>query len=76
MILPLYSVSHLECCVQFWAPQRAKRDMELLKQVQKRETKMIWGLEHLFYNERLRELSVFSFKKKRLRGHLINVYNI
>ncbi|KAK4831116.1 hypothetical protein QYF61_015419 [Mycteria americana] len=63
VIVPLYSAlvrPHLQCCIQLWNPQH-KKDMELLEQ-------------HLCYEDKLRQLGLFSLEKRRLWGDLIAAF--
>jgi len=46
--------------------------LKLLEWIQRRVTKTIRALEHLFYDERLRELRLFSLRGRR--GDLITIF--
>jgi len=53
VIVPLYSAL---------VRQHLEKDEELLDRIQQRVTRMMRGLEHLSYEERLRELGLFSLR--------------
>ena len=76
VILRLYSMlvrPQLEHCIQMWSPQY-RRDTDLSECVQRRATNMAQGMEHLHYEDRLRELGLCSLENRRLQGDLIETF--
>ncbi|XP_066035402.1 triadin isoform X33 [Chamaea fasciata] len=76
MIHSLYSAlvrPHLDYCVQDWEPQHNK-DVDVLEQAQEGAIKSSTGLEHISYEDKLREMGQFSLEKRRVRGYLITVF--
>ena len=48
----------------------------MLEGVQRRTTKMIPSLRNLLYDESLKMLSIFSLRRRRLRGVMIEVFKM
>ena len=56
-----------------WSPQY-RSDVDLLEHIQRTATKMIQGMRHLLYEDRLRELGLFSLEKIKIWGDLIAAF--
>lgn len=66
---------HIEYCIQAWAPHY-RQDISLLESIQRRATKLIPSLKRLSYEDRLKDLNMFSVERRMLRGDLIQVYKL
>jgi len=70
-----YVKPHLEYCIQAWSP-KLQTDKMLLQKVQRRDTRMVKGLEKLPYENRLEKLGINSLKRRRVRKDLIETFKI
>ena len=78
VITKLYSSyvrPHIEYCAQAWS-QHFVGDINLLESVQRRATRLIPCLKEKTYEERLKELDMFSVYRRFLRGDLIHVFKL
>ena len=67
--------SHLEYAQTVWSPHKVKL-IEALEKVQKRATKILPGLRHLSYSQRLQKLHLPTLVYRRARGDMIEVFKI
>ena len=65
----------LKYCIQPWRPYH-KKDIDMLKQIQRRATKMIPELRDLSYEERLKECGLTTLETRRLRGEKFKFFKI
>ena len=68
-----YVRPHLEYAVAVWSPHLAKH-VNLLEKVQIRATKLVDGMSHLEYSERLRKLDLPTLLYRRSRGDMIELW--
>lgn len=78
VVVPLYKVfvrPHLEYCVQAWSPY-LKKDINRIERTQRRFTRWFVYLRGIPYEERLKRLNLFSMKRRRMRGDLIEAFRL
>ena len=78
MFLALYKSivrPHLEYGSTIWSTIY-KKDKIAIENVQRRATKLVPGIQHLSYSERLRILGIPSLQYRRIRADLVETYKI
>ena len=70
-----YVRSHMETCIQAWAPYY-KKDIQILEKGQRRATKLVPKLRKYPYEIRLKKLGILSLGQRRIRGDLIETFKI
>ena len=76
--VPLYKSivrPQLEYATVIWSP-KLKRDKDALEQVQRRATRLVSGLSHLSYPERLQKLNLPTLEFRRQRADVIETYKV
>jgi len=66
---------HLEYASVVWSPS-LKRDKDAIERVQRRATRMVQGLSHLSYPERLTELKLPTLEYRRQRADILATFKI
>ena len=76
IILPLHK-SLVRPLVEFaaplWSPDLVKH-INKIERVQRKSTKMIQGLRHNTYSQRIKSLELITLEQRRLRGQLIETF--
>ncbi len=73
--LPRSTVPHLEYAMEANAPA-LRADINQLERVQRLATRLVRGLRHVPYEERLRQFNLFSLQRRHLRADLTLAFNI
>ncbi len=76
--IPLYEAlvcPHLEYGMPACSPNLVA-DINHLEQIQRLATRLVAGLRHLPYEERLQRLGLYSLQRRRLRADLITAFKI
>jgi len=67
--------SHLDYCISVWVPYK-KGDIELIKKVQKRATKLIPTIRTMAYIEHLKACKLPTLHFRHIRGDMIEMYKL
>ena len=75
IIFSTYVRPHLEYCLQAVGPYM-KKNFNTLERIQRRASKIVKGMKHLSYEERLKRLRLIKIEDRAKRGDLIETYKI